>query len=40
MPVRTICGEAVPCGIIHAGVSSETLMVVMRHADFTTTQKF
>ena len=26
--------------LINAGVSAETLMVVMRHADFATTQKF
>jgi len=26
--------------LIDAGVSAETLMVVMRHADFATTQKF
>ena len=26
--------------LINAGISSETLMVVMRHADFATTQKF
>ncbi len=40
MPVLMICDEALPERLYKRGMSAETLMVLMRHRDFTTKRKF